>query len=241
MHDLNLIRFYVIFALLSIISPLFAQNSSSPQTDSALFLYHKTFDNELKYINGREYKPYHHPTHQNPFLNATSGIGSIFMHGKEYKKKQLTYDIYKDLLIVIPDYYKFSNVYVQINKSEIDSFTINFDKSVYHFVNYKVNNCPDGLEPGFYQPIYKSQKSTLLVKHYVISGVNNAITTYRYTTDRFLLNNHKFYNINRKKSLLNLYPDHKKQIKREMKSINYSYKKMTNNQLIHLFNYIDTL
>ncbi|MBR8536803.1 hypothetical protein KDU71_14610 [Carboxylicivirga sediminis] len=220
-----------------------AQNSpTSSDTTRALELYQQTFESEFKYINGREYKPYHHPTQDNPFLNSTSGIGSIYMHGKEYAKKQLTYDIYKDLLIVVPDYFKFSNVYVQLKKNEVDSFTISFDRENYQLINYKKQECPPGLEPGFYQRLYKSDNITLLIKHYVIRGVNNAQTTFRYTTDRFILfNDHYSHNVSTKKKLVALLPEHKKQLRRKIKSINYSYKKMDNSQLIQVIQFIDSL
>lgn len=242
MQYLNPIRLCIICTFLASFASIRAQhNSTPPDKTEALLLYHQTFDNEFKFINGREYKPYHHPTQDNPFLNSTSGIGSIYMDGKEYTGKQLTYDIYKDLLIVVPDYFKFSNVYVQLKKSEIDSFAIHFDKEYYQLINFKKQQCPPGLEPGFYQRIYKSDITTLLIKHYVIRGVNNAQTTYRYQTDRFILLNGNSYNVSTKKKLAAIFPKHKKQIKRKIKSINYSYKKMDNAQLFQVIQFIDTL
>ncbi len=235
-------RFCIICTLFSTFVFINAQNTPDLQdAKTAIDLYNQTVANELEYINGREYKPYHHPTNDNPYLNSTSGIGSIFINGKAYAHKQLTYDIFKDQLIVIPDYSKFSNVYVQIKKSAIDSFVINYENIQYHLVNFKKQDCQPGLEPGFYEQLYDTKHTVLLIKHYVTRGVNNAITTFSYATDRFLFYNDRFYNVSSKRKLLALFKEDKKGIKRKIRSLNISYKKLNNSQLIRLIQYIDTL
>ncbi|WP_439182149.1 hypothetical protein [Carboxylicivirga taeanensis] len=241
MQDLTPLRLFLFSLLLMVCAPVISQTNALANADTALFLYRKSFDKELNYINGREYKPYHPPLQDNPYLNKTSGMGTIYIDGKSYTNKQLTYDIYKDLLIVIPDQIQFSDTYIQINKSLIDSFTISFDKETFHLINYKVNYRPLGLEPGFYERIHKSNESILLVKHIMASGVDDALTTYRHDTKWFLLYDNRFHDVSRRSELLKLFPDSKKQLKRKMKSISLSYKRMNKHQLVQLANYIDTL
>ncbi|MCU4156644.1 hypothetical protein J1N10_11710 [Carboxylicivirga sp. A043] len=226
-------------------SVLQAQDTSRPSTDTTtdciLQLYKNKFYNELNYIDGREYKPYHYPTNENPYLHSTTGIGTLYINGNEYPKKKVLYDIFKDKLIVNPDFYKFSNTYIELNKNEVDSFKIQFDYRSYMFINFKKDKQNMGLTPGFYEQIYNSENSALLIKHFVKRGVNDALPTYSYTTERYLFYGNYYYNITNKKKLLALFPQHKKQLKKKIKSINHSYKKMSPHQLSHLLRFIDTL
>ncbi|MCG8579882.1 MAG: hypothetical protein MI866_08200 [Bacteroidales bacterium] len=242
----NLIPLVIlVISIFALCPALKAQKSSALPSetlqDSIIQLYNSTFYNELNYINGREYKPYHYPTNETPYLQSKYGIGSIFTGGYEYSKKKLLYDINKDLLIVNPEAFKLSNTYIQLNNSEIDSFTISFENHSYTLINYKKNKAIPGLKPGFYERVYHSKQSSLLIKHYVKRGVDDALTTYSYNTDRFLLVNGKCFNVSSKKKLLTLFPDDKKRLKKEIKSINLSYKKMSNFQLSQLLQFIDTL
>ena len=217
-------------------------NSSNSISDAnkGQKLYQSLFDNDLNYINGREYKPYHYPTKDTPYLNGCKGVGSIFIDGEEYSEKQVFYDLYKDDLVVIPNHFDFSNVYIEINKSIVDSFHIAFDKEAYSLINIKNNGNNKGLEPGFYEQIYHKIKVSLLLKHLVKKGNTDGYTTYDYEIKRFLIFQGSHHDITRKKKLLALFPDSKKKVKKAIKSINHSYKKMSNHQLIQLVKQIDT-
>jgi hypothetical protein len=222
-----------------------AQNTDSVKfssnSDSIVQLYKNKFRHDLNYINGREYKPYHYPTNENPYLHSSSGEGSIFIKGNEYQKKKLLYDAYKDLLIVNPNYPEFSTIYIQLNESKIDSFTIHLENQNYTFINFNDNKLTAGLKAGFYERIYYSAQSSLLIKHYMIKGIEEALPTYSHHKDRYICLKGHYYNVTSKKKLLALFPDNKKQLKKKIKSINLSYKKMTNIQLVQLLQFIDTL
>ncbi|WP_430814386.1 hypothetical protein [Carboxylicivirga sp. RSCT41] len=215
--------------------------SSSIHKDSLVQLYNNKFYNELEYINGREYKPYHYPTNETPYLHSKPGTGTIYIDGDEYPKKKLLYDIYKDLLVVNPEHYTLSNTYIQLAKSEVDSFTILFENQAYTFISLKDNIIKPGIKAGYYEQIYYSEQTSLLIRHFARRGVDNALPTYSYNTDRYLLKNGRYFNVTSKKKLLSLFPDDKKQLKKKIKSINLSYKKMSNIQLSQLLQFIDTL
>lgn len=236
---------YTICVLIAISAQIQGQNTNSntntSDVDTALLLYDSVFYNPLTYINGREYKPYHLPRNPNPYLNNAHGTGSIFIEGKEYRNKQLKYDLHKDKLIVIPNYFVFSNIHIEINKTKIDSFSINFDKKEFSFIQIMEKNNNTNLSPGFYQPIYHSENSRLLIKHYVILGLEDGITTYRHDIKRYLSVQELFHDITTKRKLLKLFHDQRKLVKRKIKSINPSYKKMTNHQLIQLIQFIDSI
>ncbi|MBK3516569.1 hypothetical protein [Carboxylicivirga marina] len=229
------------FSTQSAIAQSIKSTPFSSDTLSAIDIHNNTFSNELDYINGREYKPYHHPDNENPYLNSSQGSGSIFIDGREFTDKRIIYDINKDELIVNPNFFKFAGGYIQLKKSAIDSFTIHFEEESYTLTNFKEQYEKLGLSSGFYQQIHQSDNSSLLIRHFVTTGINNSVKTYTYQTKRLLFINHYFHNISAKRRLLALFPDDKKKIRRKIKSINYSYKKMNNKQLKNLIKYIDTL
>ncbi|MCT4647894.1 MAG: hypothetical protein N4A74_23100 [Carboxylicivirga sp.] len=230
-----------------ILSPLmlFAQNNKKFINDStnnkAFSIYNHTFDNPLTYINGREYKPYHYPKNPNPYLHHSNGTGCIYIDGKKYDEKQLKYDMNTDELIVIPDYFKFSNVYIQINKAIVDSFTIEFDKLAYSFIQINKENKKPGLADGFYQPIYKSNKTELLLKHYTVTSLTEGVTDYKHETKRYLFHSGYYQDITTKRKLLSLFPSNKKDIKKEMRTYFTSYKNLNFEQLANLIQFIDSL
>ncbi|TRX71689.1 hypothetical protein [Carboxylicivirga sp. M1479] len=241
----NLQHFCCFAILLSIsLVKLAAQNTgeiTQSKSKLAIEVYENQFKNEFLFINGREYKPYHLPKHENPYLESVAGFGTIYMQGYVFEDKKLNYDIYKDLLIVNPEYYDFANVYIELNKTLVDSFNIQLESRSYQFINYKKENCLNTLNTGFYECLYKTSKTELLIKHMVLLGVDNALDTYQYKQQRFLRIDNRYYNITKKKQLLALFPDKKKVVRKKIKSIYFSYNKMSGKQLTQLIQFTATL
>ncbi|WP_430811399.1 MULTISPECIES: hypothetical protein [unclassified Carboxylicivirga] len=243
MKSLTPLILFSLFIHQGIFLTLLAQKSkpcyAQADRDSALACYHNYFDQSLKYINGREYKPYHYPTHENPYLNDRQGEGTLYMEGRTYPNKKLLYDIYKDLLIVNPEFYELSNIYIQLKQSEVDSFDISFDHINFRLIHYK--EAYENLKAGYYQCIYKSDNTTLLLKHYAIKSSDESLTTYLKKTQRYLFYEGKYHDISKRKQLFKVLHLHKKAVKRECHKIRHSYKNMSESELINLMQFIDNL
>ena len=224
-----------------------AQHKDNPlqenyiSSDSAKQLYQSSINKDLAYINGREYKPYHHPRHDNPYLHSQIGTGTIYYNGKAYSKKMIMYDMYKDKLVVNPNVSLFSNVYIEVKKADVDSFTIKFEKFKYTLSKIQLNKNIASSNDGYYEILYRSNTLELLKKHRAIYQEKESIPTYVYKTRHYLKSGNKIHDISSKKKFLNLFPEQKKPLKKHIKSINAPFKKFSKSDFIALIKYAETL
>jgi len=199
----------------------------------------KTF-NPLGYINGKEYKHYHLPTQSSPYLNS-QGVGSIFMDGVKYDNLNLIYDIYLDELITVPVEYSAQSVFININKSLVDSFQIYVDDKNYNFKNIKINNYKStGITDGFYETIYSGNFS-LIQKHIKTSSQQNSLTIYKKSEIKYLFINGKYHDISTRKKLFSLFKDNIKKLRKKYKQTHTLYKDLQTSQLVELVKYAETL
>lgn len=203
--------------------------------------YHKAMFNEHGYIDGREYKPYHYPKRENPYLNQKSGTGVIYIEGIAYTVKTLFYDLKLDQLIVVPSLYKFSDTYIEVKKARVDSFSIYFDKKKFTLTNLLFKKKTVMLSDGFYQILFKNQNTTLLLKHNVIEGKKDGYPTFKYIVKKYLLTEGKYFDISSKRKLYHINKENKPKIRKKIKSFETSYKKLPEEQLISLIKFIEIL
>ncbi len=233
-------QIFIVFSLLIICALTYAQPLQPyiNMTDSAKQLYHQYAYNKYAFVNGREYLPYYNPTQTTPILEAMMSTGTIYYNGFKYSNLTLGYDSNLDELIAMPKEY-ISNIpiYVQINKSKVDSFLIKFQSKSYFFKNlsFKNNELPD----GYYEIAYKG-KYTLMIKHTCLVTEEESVTTYNPNMLSYIVDNNKIYPIRKKKELLNLFEDHKKQIKKRIRQYQVSYIKLSNTQLANIIRYIES-
>lgn len=227
----------IIFLFLNI---LFLNSEVSSQNeDIAVNAYLNKLSNPNAYINGREYKPYFFAKQENPYFNQEKGVGNIYIDGFTYTEKKLIYDINLDQLIVIPDLFQFSNTYIQLNKTRVDSFSISFNNKSYTLTNLKFESQNDLLSDGYYQIIYQSDKASILLKHFMIVGKKDGYMTYRQSIKKFFLINNKYFEVTTKKDLYNIVREQKVEVKKILKTFRTRYKKLNNNQLIVLIKYFE--
>lgn len=206
--------------------------------DSVRELYYSETYNQLGFLNGREYKPYHNPSKTSPFLNSVLGFGKIYKDGVCYDGLTMAYDINLDELIVMPTEHLSENLFVQINKSQIDSFNIRFEQQSFNF--FYLNLKFDLLTNGFYEIPYKG-KYMLLIKHYTVGNMDNGILVYDHKKERYLIYEGQAFALNRKKALINLFEQNKKSIIKKFRSYHKPFKKLSNQELTFLVRYAESL
>lgn len=238
---------YIIYTLFVLfISSLSAFSQSiqldySLSSDSALSLYNKDMHGEDDYIVGKEYKLYQKYKQGNPYLNSRRGKGTIYSNGYIYDKKVILYDIFKDEIAVNRTFKKSSNINVNIQKTRIDSFLIEFDNKKYLLKHIRINNSSNNLiNDGFYE-ILHTGKYQLLLKHQKEKGHLNGITTYSYEISIFLKVGNEYFNIDSRKKLFELFFTNKKQLKKKYRLLRTPYNELSSSQLIDLIKYIETL
>lgn len=243
--------YHIVILLLSVTTvcaqqfPLHEFSSNNPSTsnrfstDSVLKVYESVTYNDKEFLNGREYKPYHHPQKSTPYLNSNYGTGDLYIDGRVYCKKMLYYDIKLDELILRS--YQFPEVYIKLNKAIIDSFTIAFDQLEYHLVKMKfTDNCPLKLADGFYEVVYNG-RFKYIVRHTVSTSKEEGYSVYNHIRKHYLSKNSCYYDISSKKKFVALFLEHRKAIKRKCKSMHSGYKKMSVHQMVDLIHFAESL
>jgi len=197
--------------------------------------------NEDDCITGKEYKIYHNYKQDNPFFNSYPGLGTIYSKGYVYNNKIILYDIYKDEVAIIRTSKKSSNVNINIQKSQIDSFLIEFEYKQHLLKHIRNNNSnKNQIQNGFYE-IPHTGKFQLLLKHKAVKKDISGVTIYSYEISIFLKIGDEYFNIDRRKKLFELFYSYKKQLKKKYRLLRTPYKKMTTSQLVDLIKYIETL
>jgi len=247
-----MVQFYHIVILLLSVTTICAQqlplhelssnnpsNSSRLPADSVLSIYESATYNEKGFLNGREYKPYHHPQKSTPYLNSNYGTGDLYIDGRAYCNKNLYYDIKLDELILRS--YQFPEVYIMLNKAIIDSFTIVFDQLEYHLVKMKfTDNCLLKLEDGFYEMAYNG-RFKYIVRHTASTSKEEGYPVYNHVRRHYLRKDSCYYDVSSKKKFLSLFLEHRKIIKNKCKSMHIGYKKMSIHQMVDLIQFAESL
>lgn len=190
------------------------QDKYSLNIDSVLYMYKDKMHQDIDYVIGKEYKIYHSYKQDNPYLNARHGRGTIYSKGYSYSNKIILYDMHKDVIAVNTSAQTSSNINIELQKAQVDSFSIEFENNKYLFNHIKYNNEEQVfLASGFYEIPYK-ERFQLLLKHYSDKGESEGITTYTYKVSKTLKIENNYYNINNRMKFLKLFPTYKKQIKR---------------------------
>lgn len=181
------------------------------------------------------------------FLTKDWGFGPLYIKGVMYKDVRLKYNIEHDKIILLT---KFSNgnvMQMSINDNLVDSVYIK-DRLI---INSEL--IPFELS-GFYEPIYNGKSIKVYKKHKTkfritkisyrsqISSETIAVGYYDEPTSTMHMHiNDEFLEITRKKVLLNLFKENKKEIKKFLKKNFIDYKEADNNQLYKLFKYCDEI
>lgn len=191
--------------------------------------------------NGKTYLPEHPLARGNPFYDDRSKIsGTIYIKGNKYQGQVLGYDIAEERVILNVFQKSGAQFEIELDNAIIDSMTIGNTL----IVNSALNAIP-GFDNGFLEIIFK--KKLLFVQRHKKTFVAqySSISPHGfYTEDQaeyFLIFDSIPIRINSKKSFLNEFPLHKKEIKKYIKSIQFKFKKATKQQWVELLNYCENL
>ncbi len=192
-------------------------------------------------VNGWKYYPDHFNAAGNPnFNNLDWTNGNLVMRGETFENIDMTYKIEIDELILMKFLKDGSPAFVLLNKTFVESFTID----QHHFVNNSqietntdLNGFVELLYSGEFMFLIKHQKN--FVANYSSDTPNGSIS--RQISVNYIFENNILHKITSKKMLLNYFEPFKKKIKKYMKQNNIRYKKATSTQLKKLMEYCDEL
>ena len=228
--------------------------------EQAKALYKNELLSNYVFLNGREYKMYDIGRETSPLFGSSIGLeGTIFVDGESYRDVVLVYDIYKDKLAYITPSQIFRDCnFIELNRANIDSFyveiiklpvpsTVSINKQ-YHFT--KINfpkNSNIAMQDGYYD-VADCGEMKLFVQHKAIQVSNqgadamqNGLYKYVHILNKTLFLNGNYYEINKKRKFIKLFPDHRKAINKKMKSFALRFDLLSKEQLIEILQYINSI
>jgi hypothetical protein len=169
--------------------------------------------------------------------------GNIIYNGKEYKNVRLNLNAHLDELIVWDE---IAQRGIQLNKNYVDSFSIGNRKFVY------IKNADQTgiMAPGYYQLLYNNSIEVYkkIIKIYgesvnqeYISSSRGIIRKFYPVTKYYVKNSMGASTINRKRDIIALYPDLKKEIRKYVHNNGLVFRgENMDNSLVSIFSFIDS-
>lgn len=210
-----------------------------PTTSDSIKHYYDNFiANKGEFVYGHVYNNEHVTYKINPFLNDLFASGILFVNGKTFVDKAIAYDAMIDELVLRPFGYTNGRL-LHLNKDIIDSVLLDYDNISYRLINLEID--PNRvLHSGFYE-ISRHNKLTMYTKYFAQIDMVEGVTNYRKGKKHYFEIDNTFYFIRNKKQLLELFPAHKKSIKKRLRPLNTRYKDLTQLQMIGVAQFIDSL
>lgn len=218
-----------------------AQNQNSASVENLLAYSSEIYGTNDVLVNGWKYFPEHYNASGNPyFMDEEWMTGQVSIQGKTFENVELLYDVVNDELILRQKLNNGSLVFVMLNKDFISSFTL----TDHHFVNSKELGSP-ALKSGFYEMVYDGELRFLIrydktfVNQYTAQSPHGSFSNQR--AANYILHNGRVTRISSKRSLLNYFSAHKKQIRSFLRENRINYKKASTDELHQLMTYCDQL
>jgi hypothetical protein len=173
--------------------------------------YVRSTSDQARLYNGAEYVG-HLPTIKgHPFADSLWRTGSITYDGVTYQNIRLLYDVVDDVVIVPHS----DSVYrIQLQSIKINRFSIP-NRNFIRIVRDTAHNV--GLRTGFYEQLYDGRSKVLVkrVKTIKTELVQNSVKEeYLSEYSYYIGKNGLFYPVKSKRSVLNLFADQKKPLRK---------------------------
>lgn len=233
--------YIILFILLVNIS--FGQNKIDPRDDAVqnvLRYTEKIYRIDDRLVNGHYYVPKHPLALGHPyFINKGWQSATLYIKGVVYEGIQIKYNIEEDIVVYKRQHELGLVEEILLNNTFIDSMVI----GQHFFVN--TSHINKDFSHGFLERIYSGNFSAYL-KHEII---HKDELTHTNSYGRYLDPKKKllFYAgndlvaIHDKRSLLDYFSEHKKQIKRFMRKNRIIFHKASNDEYVKLLSYCDGL
>jgi hypothetical protein len=192
--------------------------------NSAIDLYYKNIGENAHIYNGGEYMMtslYQREETKNLFfLSIFSQNGSVIYDGTLYQDVPLSYDLLHDELIT--NRYK-QNFKIRLNADKVDGFTLAGHEFI-RLSDDSAHRIPDGT--GYYEMKYRG-KSAVIIKRRKkmeekLTGIE-AIVSYNPDDHFFILRNGFYVPVRTKKSVLNVFKDKKKELRKYLRKNKISF------------------
>jgi len=174
-----------------------------------------------------------------PFLgNGQWDPGRVKYRGETYENISMIYDLINGVLVLRNANFPFADEreFLQVNPQHVSFFQI----EGFTFESYYGSNPPPTGE-GFYQILHRGKALDLIAHRSKISRVGIEDIEFRLTVSYFIEHGQGYEKINGKRDLLKRYPEHKKAIKRFVRTNRLRLKNGDDLNFARVISYCDDL
>ncbi len=214
--------------------------SENPSLKNIVSLYYRSTGENSHLNNGSEYAGYDVNFIGNPFFDTTAmQPGSVYYDGTLYENLPILFDICNDAVII--------NRYNQDFRIRLVNEKIGYFSLLSHTF---VRIVPDSASRlvigiGFYDRVYKGKMEVLVRRKKIIKDdpvVNGEIKSrYKAVENYFIKRNNAYFPVRTEKSVVRLFKDRDKEIRRYIKKNKLSFKKQPEYAIIQVARYYDQL
>jgi hypothetical protein len=200
-----------------------------------------TLKNNQALYSGKVWKNMYRRINGDQFLFTDYFLaGTITANGRTYKNLKIKYDIFSDEILIPVDL----DDIVQVNKEIIDSFSISYEKRVYHFEKINVDSLKKNNDfNGYFRVLYR-EKSALYLKYskHISPNISEKSDGDFIETNKVLLVKDKsLYPISSKNDLFNALNIDKIVLKNYLRNNKLKFSKKNPESFIQIIRFYDSL
>ena len=183
--------------------------------------------------NGAEYELYP-PANKGSFYFMDKNYCTpsvICCSGAWYKNIPVLYDIYNDAMVATSD----SGLYVLREEKVSDVYLLN-----HHFIHVNAES-PGSLISGFYDQLYSGKSQVLVKRIKLIDESKSTETVYEDKSDLYIKKGNKYYLVNTRGALMDIFKDKKKLLNQYMAEHKIKYNKDKEAAAAKLASYYDQI
>lgn len=232
-------RFACIFVWLSVLgSTIQAQVSVATldlDHDIESWYQEQIGQNNTPIANGAYYRIEAQTPSQHQFLESPIwDVGTVVIHGQRFDSVRLLYNLFYDLLIVENSgVYRSNYQPLEPNQKAVEAFNIHD----LHFVNIESDSISSG--KGFYEMVYEGENLNLLSKRSKLKTVNEREVQYFQERQYYLQIGKNFYQYKNRRTLYDIFPEHKKEIRAYAKNSSNGMSRRDPNTIYYLTLYCE--
>ena len=195
--------------------------------------FNTTIANQSELFNGALYELYP-PANKGTFyfLDKNYCVPALIRYDHTwYKNIPVLYDVYNDAMVSVSG----NNLYVLRPGKLSDLYFLN-----HHFI-YVETEGTDGLAPGYYDQLYPGRSKVLVKRSKRINDTKTTEIVYEDRTDIYVKKDSKYYLVNSKGSLLDIFKNKKKELNQYLDNNKIRYNKDKEGAVARLAIYYDQI
>jgi hypothetical protein len=171
------------------------------------------------------------------FYSSEFAPGTVTIGNRVFNVDKLKYDIYNDELLIVTD----KGIIIQLNKERTDRFSLDFPGKTFRFRRLDADSTND--LTGYVNVLYEGHDALYVryKKTILLLAVDNKYDIFDQAQKIYLKKGDKLYQVNSRRSFLNLLADHKQQVKSFMRSGKLKLMKQNPESFVPVVKYYDNL